>query len=96
MIFGVGFKGDFCIAVGAFEVEPEDFDSQVGLLVTDFHTHVEFGANVEIVSTGVAPKGHRQHVPHHHEFVFAPSSLYNALVVEVFGEILDEYLTLSH
>ena len=96
MILGVSFESDFGIAVSAFEVEPEDLYSQVGLLVTDFHAHVEFGSNVEIVGTGVAPKRHGQHVPDHHEFVFAPSSLYNTFVVEVFGEILDEYFTLSH
>lgn len=96
MIFGVGLEGDFGIAVGAFEVEPEDFDSQVGLLVTDFHTHVEFGSDVEVVSTGVAPQRHRQHVSHHHQLVFPPSSLYDTFVVEVFREVLYQHLALSH
>jgi hypothetical protein len=66
MIFGVSFEGYFAIAVGAFEVEPEDFDAQVGVLVADFHTHVEFGSDVEIVGTGIAPERHGQHISNHH------------------------------
>lgn len=58
MVFGVGFEGDFCIAIGAFEIEPEDFDAEIGLLVTDFHSHVELGADVEIVGTCVAAQTH--------------------------------------
>lgn len=54
MVFGVGFEGDFCIAIGAFEIEPEDFDAEIGLFVTDFHSHVELGADVEVVGACVA------------------------------------------
>ncbi len=46
MILGVSFECDFTIAIGAFEVEPENLNAQVCLFVTDFHTHVELGSNV--------------------------------------------------
>jgi hypothetical protein len=54
MIFGVSFECDFAVAVGAFEVEPEDLDAQIDFLVADFHSHVEFGADVEVVSASIA------------------------------------------
>jgi hypothetical protein len=54
MIFGVSFECDFAIAIGAFEVESEDLNAQVCLFVTNLHTHVELGSNVEIVSASVA------------------------------------------
>lgn len=46
MVFGVSFEGDFAIAIGAFEVEPEDLNAQVCLFIADLHTHVELGSNV--------------------------------------------------
>lgn len=54
MVFGVGFKCDFTIAIGTFEVEPKNLDAKIGLLVTNFHSHVKFGSDVKIVSTGIA------------------------------------------
>lgn len=88
MIFGVCFEGDFGVAVCAFEVEPEDLDAQVGVLVADFHTHVELGPDVEIVGAGIAPERHGQHISDHHQLVLPPSSLHYPLVVEVLREIL--------
>ena len=55
MVFGVSFEGNFGIAICAFEVEAEDFDPKVGFFVANFHSHVEFGADVEVISAGVAP-----------------------------------------
>jgi hypothetical protein len=54
VILGVSFKGDLGIAIGALEVEPEDFDAQVCLFVTDLHTHVELCSDIKIVSTCIA------------------------------------------
>lgn len=58
MILRISFESDFGIAIGAFEVEPEDLDAQIGLLVTDLHTHVELSTNVEIVCTCIASQRH--------------------------------------
>lgn len=69
MVFGVSLEGDFAVAVGAFEVEPENLDAQIGLQVAYLHSHVEFGTDVQIVSAGVATQTHRQHVTHHHQLV---------------------------
>ena len=66
MVLGISFEGDLGVAIGAFEVEPEDFDAQIGLLVTDLHTHVELSTDVKIVGTCIAAQGHGQHVSHHH------------------------------
>ena len=55
MVLGISFECDFCVAVGALEVEPEDLDAQIGLFVTDLHSHVELGTDVQIVLTGIAP-----------------------------------------
>ena len=89
MIFGVGFEGDFSIAVGTLEVKPEDLDAQVDLFVADLHSHVELGPDIEIVSAGVTPETHGQHVTDHHELVLAPTAFYDQLVVEVLRVIFD-------
>ena len=96
VVFGVSFEGNLSVAASALEVEAEDLDVKIGLQVAYLHTHVEFCSNVEIVSTGVAAQTHGQHVPDHHELVRAPASLYDALVVKVFGEIFDKDFPLSH
>lgn len=96
MVFGVSFEGDLGVAVGTLKVEPKDLNAQIGLLVADFHSHVELGPNVEIVGTGVAPQTHWKHVPDHHEFILAPATFDYDLMVEVLGEILDYYLPLCH
>ena len=85
----VGFEGDFGVAVRVFEVEVKDFDAQISFLAADLHSHVELGSNVKVVGAGVAPERHRQHVPHHHQFVLTPPPLHNAFVVEVLWEIFD-------
>lgn len=54
MVFGISFECDFTVAVSAFEVKSKDFDAEIGLLVTYLHTHIELGADVEIVGAGVA------------------------------------------
>jgi hypothetical protein len=54
MVFGVSFECDFGVAVCTFEIEPKDFDAQIGLFVTDLHSHVELGPDVEVVLTGIA------------------------------------------
>jgi len=46
MVFGVSFKCDFTIAIGTFEVETENFNTEIGLLVTNLHSHVKFGTNI--------------------------------------------------
>lgn len=96
MVLGIRLERDFSIAIGAFEVKPEDFDAQICLLVTYLHTHVELGTDVQIVCTGIASQGHRQHVSNHHELVLAAAALLDAFVIKVFGEIFDKDLTLSH
>ena len=96
MVFGIGFEGDLGVAVGALKVEPEDLNAEIGLLVADFHPHVELGPDVEVISAGVAPQTHREHVPDHHQLVLAPTAFYYDLVVKVLGEILDYYLPLCH
>lgn len=55
MIFGISFEGYFCVAVGAFEIEPKDFNAEIGLFVTYFHSHVEFSSDVKVIGAGVAP-----------------------------------------
>ena len=96
MVFGVSFECDLGVAVGALKVEPKNFNAEIGLLITDFHPHVELGPDVEVIGAGVAPQTHGKHVPDHHEFVFAPATFNDDLVVEVLGEILDYYLPLCH
>lgn len=96
MIFRVCFEGDFRIAVGALEVETEDLDAEVGLLVADFHAHVELGADVKVVGTGITTQTHGQHVADHHEFILATSPLDDAVMVKVLGEVLDEDLSFCH
>jgi hypothetical protein len=96
VVFRIGFECDFTVAVGAFEVETKDLDPEVGLFVAYLHSHIEFSTDVEIVRACVATQTHRQHVTHHHQLVLASSTLHNALVVEVFGEIFNENLSLSH
>lgn len=96
VVFGVGFERDFAVAVGALEVEAEDLDAEIGLFVADLHAHVELGADVQVVGADVAPQRHWQHVAHHHQLVLASAALHDSLVVEVFGEILDEHLALCH
>jgi len=54
MVLRVCLESDFTVTIGTFEVETEDFDSQIGLLVAYFHSHVEFGSDVEIVGTSIA------------------------------------------
>ena len=55
MVFGVSFKCDFTVAIGTFEVETKNLDTEIGLFVTNFHSHVKFGTDVEIVGAGIAP-----------------------------------------
>lgn len=54
MILGVGFECDFSIAVGAFEVKPENLNAEICLFIAYLHTHIELGADVEVVSTCIA------------------------------------------
>lgn len=54
MIFRISFECDFSIAVGAFEVKSENFNAEIGLFVTDLHSHVKFRTNIQIVLTGIA------------------------------------------
>lgn len=96
VVLGVGFEGDFAVAVGALEVEPEDLDAEIGLFVADLHAHVELRADVEVIGADVAAQRHRQHVAHHHQLVLAHAALHDSLVVEVFREILYEHLPLCH
>lgn len=96
MVFRVCFEGDFGVAVGALEVKAEDLDAKVSLLIADFHTHVELGANVEVIGTGITTQTHGQHVPYHHEFVLATAPLDDTVVVKVLGEVLDEDLSFCH
>lgn len=46
MVLRIGLEGDFGIAIGTFEVKPKNFDAEIGLLVTDLHTHVELSPDV--------------------------------------------------
>jgi hypothetical protein len=96
MVFGISFEGNFGIAVGAFEVEPEDFDAQVSLFIAYLHTHVKLGSDVEIICAGIASEGHGQHVSDHHQLVLAPASLDYTLMIEVLREIFDENLSFCH
>ena len=66
MVFRVSFEGYFSVAIGAFEIEPKNLDAEVDLFVADLHSHVELGPNVQIISAGVAPQTHGQHISHHH------------------------------
>ena len=54
MIFGVSFKGNIGIAISAFKIKSKDFDSKIDLIITDFHSHVELGADVEIIGACIA------------------------------------------
>lgn len=89
MILWISFEGDFAIAVGAFEVEPEDLDAQICLLIANFHSHVKLGADVQVICTSVTPQRHWQHIPYHHQLVLTTSSLLYSLMIEVLREILD-------
>jgi hypothetical protein len=54
MVFGVSFKCDFAITIRTFEVETENLNAEIELLVTNFHSHIKFGTNVQIVGTSIA------------------------------------------
>lgn len=54
MIFGVSFETDFIVAISALEVESKDFNAKVSLLIAYLHSHVELGADVQIVRAHIA------------------------------------------
>ena len=89
MVFRVSFEGYFSIAIGAFEVEPENLDAKIHLFIANFHSHVKLGSNVEVVSTCITPQTHRQHIPDHHEFVLTSTPFDDQLMIEIFRVIFD-------
>lgn len=55
MIFRISLETDLIITIRALEIKPEDLDPQIGFLITDFHPHIEFRADIEIVCAYIAP-----------------------------------------
>jgi hypothetical protein len=49
MIFWISLESDISIAIGALEIKSEHLDSQINLIITDFHSHVELCTDVKII-----------------------------------------------
>ena len=70
MLLGVRSHRNLRMATRALEVKSVDFDSEIVHVEASFFSHVEFGADVQEVATGVAPHAHRQHHSNIILFVF--------------------------
>lgn len=58
VIFRIGFESDVGITISAFKIKSEDFNTEIDLIIADFHSHVELSSDVKIVGTSIAPETH--------------------------------------
>jgi len=96
VIFRIGFESDVGITISAFKIKSEDFNTEIDLIIADFHSHVELSSDVKIVGTSIAPETHWQHVSDDHEFVLTSAPFYDFFMVKVFREILVQNFSFCH
>lgn len=58
MIFRISLESNISIAVGAFQIESENFNTKIDLIVAYFHSHIELSSDIKIVRACVTPETH--------------------------------------
>ena len=58
MIFRISLESNISIAVGAFQIESENFNTKIDLIVAYFHSHIELSSDIKIIGTCVTPETH--------------------------------------